>query len=197
MSKWIDLFRTSARRLRDPRCLALTALFVALNVTLDLTGLTLRLSPELRIGFGYLCYAAAAMLFGPCVGMVAGVCTDVLGYFAGNFTMGGYFPGYTLTAIVGGLLYGLWLYRPDGSLYRDSRTKRIARIVGAKASINLVCNIGLNTLWLTLTSGKAMAVLLPFRVLKNILLLVPECILLYFALQFILVYHRSIAPSTR
>ncbi|MDR3766744.1 MAG: folate family ECF transporter S component [Butyricicoccus sp.] len=197
MSKWIDWFRTSARRLRDPRCLALTALFIALNVTLDLTGLTLRLSPELRIGFGYLCNAAIGMLFGPCVGMVAGVCTDVLGYFAGNFTMGGYFPGYTLTAIVGGLIYGLWLYRPDGSLYRDSRAKRIARIVGAKASINLFCNIVLNTLWLTLTSGKAMAILLPLRVMKNVVLLVPECILLYFALQFILLYHRSIAPSTR
>ena len=44
------------------------------------------------------------MLFGPVVGMMAGVCTDVLGYFAGNLSMGAYFPGYTLTAVVGGLI---------------------------------------------------------------------------------------------
>lgn len=196
MSKFVEFFRSSARNLRDPRCLALAALFIALNVTLDLTGLTLRLSSELRVGFGYLCNAAIAMLFGPVVGMAGGLCTDVLGYFAGNFTMGGYFPGYTLTAIAGGLIYALWLYRPAG-IDGDSRAKRIARIVGAKATINLVCNIGLNTLWLTLTTGKAAAVLLPLRVMKNVLLLVPECILLYFAVQFVLLYRRSVAPSAR
>lgn len=196
MSKIAELFRTSARNLRDPRCLALAALFIALNVTLDLTGLTLRLSSELRIGFGFLCNASIAMLFGPVMGMAAGLCTDVLGYFAGNFTMGGYFPGYTLTAIAGGLIYGLWLYRPNG-ISRDSRAKRILRVIGAKATINLVCNIGLNTLWLTLTTGKAATVLLPLRVMKNLLLLAPECILLYFVLQFVLLYRRSVAPSAR
>ena len=146
MSKIVELFRSSARQLRTTRCLALTALFIALNVTLDLTGLTLKLSPDLRIGFGYLCNASIGMLFGPVVGMLAGVATDVLGYFAGNFTMGGYFPGYTLTAVVGGLIYGLWLYRPSVGIRSDSRGKRIARIVGCKATINLFCNIFMNTL---------------------------------------------------
>lgn len=197
MSKIAEIFRASARCLRSPRCLALTALFIALNVTLDLTGLTLKLSPELRIGFGYLCNASVGMLFGPVVGMMAGVCTDVLGYFAGNLTMGAYFPGYTLTAIMGGLIYGLWLYRPDGGIRRDGRVKRIARVVGTKATINLVCNIGLNTLWLTMTRGQAMQVLLPVRVMKNAVLLIPECILLYFVLQFVLLYHRSVAPAAR
>ncbi len=197
MSRIVSLFVSSARCLRQPRCLALTALFIAMNVALDLTGLTLRISPELRIGFGYLCNASIGMLFGPVVGMVAGFCTDVLGYFAGNLTMGAYFPGYTLTAITGGLLYGLWLYRPSGALLRDSRLKRMLRVTGAKASINLICNVGLNTFWLTLTQGQAMAVLLPWRVAKNALLLVPESILLYFVLQFVLTYHRSAVHAAR
>ncbi len=197
MSKIVELFRSSARQLRTTRCLALTALFIALNVTLDLTGLTLKLSPDLRIGFGYLCNASIGMLFGPVVGMLAGVATDVLGYFAGNFTMGGYFPGYTLTAVVGGLIYGLWLYRPSVGIRNDSRGKRIARIVGCKATINLFCNIFMNTLWLTMTGGKALAMILPLRVMKNVVLLAPECILLYFAVQFVLLYHRSVASTAR
>lgn len=74
--------------------------------------------------------------------MMAGVCTDVLGYFAGNLSMGAYFPGYTLTAVVGGLIWGLWLY---------PRKITVWRAIGAKTCINLFCNICLNTLWLTVT----------------------------------------------
>lgn len=196
MSKIANLFRSSARELRSPRCLALTALFIALNITLDLTGLTLKLSTELRIGFGFLCNAAIGMLFGPVVGMLAGFCTDVLGYFAGNMSMGAYFPGYTLTAIVGGLIWGLWLYRP-GTIAGDSRVKRIGRVVGAKACINLFCNICLNTLWLTITGGKALSLLLPLRVVKNVTLLPVECVLLFFVVEFALTLQRSLAHGAR
>ncbi len=197
MSKFINLFRSSARELKTTRCLALTALFIALNITFDLTGLTIRLSPQLRIGFGFLCNAAVGMLFGPVVGMLAGVCTDVLGYFAGNLSMGAYFPGYTLTAIAGGLIWGLWLYRPQGGISGESRRKRILRVVGAKASINLICNIGLNTLWLTVTGGKALSLLLPARMAKNVILLPLECILLFFVIEFVLTLQRSLAHTAR
>ena len=104
MSKTPNIFVRSLRELRSTRCLAVTALLIAINVTLDLLGLSIKLPPNLRIGFGFLCNASIGMLFGPVVGMMAGVCTDVLGYFAGNLSMGAYFPGYTLTAVVGGLI---------------------------------------------------------------------------------------------
>ncbi|WP_455560085.1 ECF transporter S component, partial [Agathobaculum hominis] len=105
-----------------------TALLTAINITLDLRGQTIKLPPNLRIGVGFLCNAAIGMLFGPVVGMMAGVCTDVLGYFAGNLSMGAYFPGYTLTAVVGGLIWGLWLY---------PRKITVWRAIGAKACINV------------------------------------------------------------
>ena len=105
MSKTPNIFVRSLRELRSTRCLAVTALLIAINVTLDLLGLSIKLPPNLRIGFGFLCNASIGMLFGPVVGMMAGVCTDVLGYFAGNLSMGAYFPGYTLTAVVGGLIW--------------------------------------------------------------------------------------------
>ena len=92
MSKTPNIFVRSLRELRSTRCLAVTALLIAINVTLDLLGLSIKLPPNLRIGFGFLCNASIGMLFGPVVGMMAGVCTDVLGYFAGNLSMG-VFPG--------------------------------------------------------------------------------------------------------
>lgn len=197
MSKIKNLFAASAAELRTPRCLTLTALLIALNVAMDLLNLRVQLTPDLRITFGFLCNAVIGMLFGPVVGMTAGFCTDVMGYLV-NQGGGFYFPGYTLTAIVGGLLYGLWLYQParPRSL-QDGRLGRIVRVVGAKASINLCCNIGLNTLWLTMTGGKALTLLLPARVLKNVLLLPLECVLLFFITEFALSLYGSFGYTSK
>ena len=176
MSKTPNIFVRSLRELKSTRCLAITALLIAINVTLDLLGLSIKLPPNLRIGFGFLCNASIGMLFGPAVGMMAGVCTDVLGYFAGNLSMGAYFPGYTLTAVVGGLIWGLWLYPRKATVWRAA---------GAKICINVFCNICLNTLWLTVTGGKAMSVLLVTRVPKNLILLPLEIVLLYFGMKLV------------
>lgn len=183
MPKKPNIFLRSLHELKSTRCLALTALLIAVNIALDLLGLTIRLPPNLRIGFGFLCNAAIGMLFGPSVGMLAGVATDVLGYFAGGFTMGGYFPGYTLTAILAGLFWGLWLYPRKATVWRAA---------GAKACINLFCNIGLNTLWLTITGGDAMRLLLATRVPKNLLLLPVEIALTYFGMKLVLKFYHML-----
>ena len=86
------------------------------------------------------------------------------------------FPGYTLTAVVGGLIWGLWLY---------PRKITVWRAIGAKTCINLFCNICLNTLWLTVTGGKAMSVLLVTRVPKNLILLPIEIVLVYFGMKLV------------
>ena len=186
MSKTPNIFVRSLRELKSTRCLALTALLIAMNIALDLMGLELRLPPDLKIGFGFLANAAVGMLFGPSVAMLAGVCTDLLGYFAGGFTMGGYFPGFTLTAIVAGLFWGLWMYPRRVSLWRA---------IGAKVCINLFCNIGLNTLWLTLTGGKAMSVLLVARVPKNLLMLPVEIAVLYFGMKLVLRFYHMLPAA--
>ncbi|MGI6180557.1 MAG: folate family ECF transporter S component [Agathobaculum sp.] len=187
MSKNSNIFVRSLKELKSTRCLALTALLISINIALDLMGLQIKLPPNLRIGFGFLCNAAIGMLFGPVVGMMAGVCTDVLGYFAGNLTMGAYFPGFTLTAVVGGLLWGLWLY---------PRKLSVGRAIGAKLCINVICNIGMNTLWLTMTGGKAMSALLALRIPKNLLILPAEVVILYFAMKMVLRFYKML-PSTQ
>ena len=167
-----NVFRRSAAELRSTRCLALTALFVALNVATDLLGIRVQLTPTIRIGPGFLCNACIGMLFGPVAAMLGGICTDILGYLVNS---GGatYFPGYTLTAMLGGILHGLFLYPPS-----TSRAKRIVRAVLDKTCINLFCNLGLNTLWLSILYGDSFLVLLPARALKNQVLLPFECVAL-------------------
>lgn len=183
MQKNKNIFAESFANLKSVHCLTVTALFIALNVTLDLLNIRVQLTPELRITFGFLCNAVIAMLYGPSVGMTAGFCTDVLGYMV-NTGGGAYFPGYTLTAVAGGLIYGLWLY---------PRKPSIPRVLGAKACINLFCNVGLNTLWLSLMGGKAMELLLPARALKNLMMWPLEAAMLYFVCRFALAAQRRIS----
>ena len=60
MSKTPNIFVRSLRELKSTRCLAVTALLIAINVTLDLLGLSIKLPPNLRIGFGFLCNASCS-----------------------------------------------------------------------------------------------------------------------------------------
>lgn len=182
-------FRESARVCRNPRTLALAALFIGINITLDLLNIRIQITPQLRITFGFLCNASVCMLFGPVTGMMTGVCTDVLGYLM-NTGGGAYFPGYTLTAIAGGLIYGLVLYHPS-----QRRGIRLAKCFVAKGLINIVCNMGLNTLWLSLTGGDAFLVLFPLRAMKNILLWPIESVVLFAVLEIILRISRQFPDS--
>ena len=78
-----------------------------------------------------------------------------------------------LTAMLGGILHGLFLY-PAGR----SRPRRLVRVVLDKTCINLFCNLGLNTLWLSMLYGDSFLVLLPARAIKNLMMLPFECIAL-------------------
>lgn len=172
----LSIFRQSAQNCRNIRALALSALFVGIIITLDLLNVRLQITPDLRITFDYLFSSSIGMLFGPVMGIMAGFCSDFLGYLM-NSGGGAYFPGYSVTAMVGGVIYGLMLYYPpkEGKPF-------FFRCLITKGLINLICNICLNTFWLSLTNGEAMTVLLPLRALKNLALWIPESLLLYFIL---------------
>ncbi len=86
------VFSDSAKELKKTKTIATTALLIAINITLDLLNIRVQLTPEIRIGFGFLCNAAVGFLFGPVVAMLGGVATDVMGYLV-NTGGGAYFPG--------------------------------------------------------------------------------------------------------
>ncbi len=175
MQKIFGLFSDSAKELKKTRTLVTAALLIAINITLDVLNIRVQLTPELRIGFGFLCNASIGFLFGPVVAMLGGVATDVMGYLV-NTGGGAYFPGYTLTAVVAGLFWGVVLYK---------KPVKVWRCAVAKGCINLFCNVGLNTVWLSMMYGNSMAVLLPPRAIKNLAMLVPEVVVLFVLLSLV------------
>lgn len=62
--------------------------------------------PALRIGFGGLPITMAGILFGPLVGGIVGVVADLIGFMM-NPMGGTYFPGFTLSAALTGIIPGL------------------------------------------------------------------------------------------
>lgn len=127
--------------------------------------------PALRLGFGEIPIIMSGLLFGPLVGGISGAIADLIGAWA--FPQGPYFPGFTLSSILWGVLPGIYsIYlRRKGERGNPFTYKRILIII-------LICTIPisllLNTYWLSLMFGKGFMVLLPGRVLSDIVKLPLE-----------------------
>jgi ECF transporter S component (folate family) len=83
-----------------------------------------------------------------------GGCGDFVGAIV--FPSGAYFPGFTLTAAMIGLIYGLFLHKKVTPV----------RIVAAVVISQIVCSLGLNTLWLSMMTGTGFAALLSTRLIQ-------------------------------
>ena len=194
-----NIFARSFGELRSLRCLVLTALFIAMNITLDLLKLRIDL-PGMRIGVGFLTNASIGMLYGPVVCMMMGFCTDILGFLMNPGTGGGgYFPGYTLTAMVAGVVWGLFLYRPDGTPDSKTLAGRLSfplRTLAARILITLICNVFLNTLWLSLGNNAFLPMLIS-RLPTQLAYLPVQYLLLLVVLPFERRLYQTLQPVTR
>ena len=83
---------------------------------------------------------------------------------------GQFFPGFTFDAILAGVLYGCMFYQKPFTL---------RRVLAAKFIVVLICNVFFNTLWISMLYGKAFMVLLPARVLKNLIMWPIDSVLLF------------------
>ena len=138
----------------------LTALEIVLNRFLSINAW------NTKIGFSFIPVAVAGMLFGPLGGAIVGALGDLVGAIL--FPIGAYFPGFTLTAFLTGLVYGLFLYR-------EQTIPRIAAAVGIN---QLVLSLLLNTLWISVLYGSPYGPLLVTRIAQCLILTAAQLILL-------------------
>ncbi len=107
-----------------------------------------------RIGFSFVAVALAAYFCGPLGGLLVHGISDFLGAIL--FPTGAYFPGFTLTAALIGLIYGVCFYR------NNQWWRILLGVIGAA----LVCTVGLNTLWISLTNHTPYLAVLPGRLIQ-------------------------------
>lgn len=133
---------------------------------------------NLKIGFTFVSVFIAAYFFGPVFGAVVAGIGDLLG--AVMFPIGPYFPGFTATAVLTGLLYGALLYKKQTP----------QRVVAAVAIEQLVLSLLLNTFWISVLYGSPFMPLLATRAVQC-LVMIPVEFLTISAITKMLVSTRN------
>ena len=159
-------FSDSLRALSRTRTITTAGLLLAIQMVLSSYGV-IEVTDSLKISLAHLAIAPTAILFGPVVAGIQGALSDILGFMLKP--TGPYFPGFTLSAALLGVIYGMLLYK----------TKRTTwQIIAARTIVCLFVNIVLNTVFLTLLYGPSRLATLPIRVIKNLVQLPIDCLLL-------------------
>lgn len=166
MKKFTALFRNSMEEFKHVNTVTVMAMFAAISVVLGY--FTLVLGDYLKIGFSTIANQFVYYPFGPVAGGLFGGALDILKYII--HPTGAFFPGFTISAMVGGVLYGCFLYKRPISFWR---------VLAAELTVSIICNMLLGTLWLSMLYGKAFMALLPMRVFKNIMMWPVNSILFY------------------
>ena len=166
-------WRDASREVRDLRKLSFAALMIALCVVLAQIP-SVPLFGGARVTWGFLARSVCAWVCGPVLGLLFAFAEDNLSFF---LTGGGgypYFPGYTLTTMLGVATYALFLYRAP---------LRPWRIFCAKLLTNAQ-NVVLGALWMAILNSNGAFSLATWyasaagSAVKNLIMLPVQTVLL-------------------
>ncbi|TPR24043.1 folate family ECF transporter S component [Apilactobacillus timberlakei] len=145
--------------------LTIIAVMIALSFILNKVGIHTQyivITPTFIVTV-LLCY-----LYGPIwMSIILGI-TDILFTFIGGG--GVYIPGFTISAMLTGFIYGTFLFK-------DHKFKALNLIL-AQIIISLFVHIFLNTLWLTLYNGIDWKIIIISRVIKELILVPIQLVVL-------------------
>ena len=162
-------WRDAAAELKDTKMIVFAALIVALRVALK-TVVRIPLGPNLDITPAFMANALGAMVYGPVVGAIGAIVSDVLGVLLRGDT---YFVPYVLTEISGTMIFALFFYRQKITP---------TRVILSRFSICLFVNILLQTpidmLFQIVMYGKNSVVLTLPRIFKNLFMFPIESVVL-------------------
>ncbi len=165
----------AAGEFRSVRSLVVAGLMTALSIVIS--GIYIPVAENLRLMFTFVPMGIAGMVCGPLVGMVVGLVSDLVGIVV--HPSGPFFPGYTLSAILGALVYSLAFYRQRPTVWR---------VLLARGIVNLFVNAGLGSVWSAMLMGKAYAYYFGVSIVKNLAMLPIEAIIMLEVFRIILPY---------
>ncbi|MDO4869944.1 MAG: folate family ECF transporter S component [Bacillota bacterium] len=145
--------------------LILMAFLIAISVVL--TRFCSINTPILRIGFGFLPCAFMGIMYGPLWAGAGYAIADILGMMI--FPNGAYFPGFTVTAFLTGIVYGLFYHKKEVTLKSS---------ILPNAIVSFVLNLILDTIWLMILMGQGFWVLMPTRIVKCVVMFVIQLVII-------------------
>lgn len=121
----------------------------------------------LRLGFGFLPISIVGILYGPLWAALTYTVGDLIG--ATLFPSGPFFPGFTLSAALTGLIFGFVLHKHPVTFKRT---------LLASAIVVICIDLCLNTYWLSILYGDAFVALLPQRIFKTVVTIPVQTLLI-------------------
>ena len=161
---WAD----ARAQLKNVRMLTLAGIITAASIVLESFPIYL-LGTSLKIYFSFLVISLGCYVYGPAVGILVGFANDTLGFLISSFGEP-YFPGYLITAMLSGLIYGTLLYR---------QRITVLRLVVVRLVINYGSNVLLGSVWKAMLYGKGYLYYLTSGAIKNTLMLPVEVFLMW------------------
>ena len=162
-------------QLKNVRMLTLAGIITAASIVLESFPIYL-LGTSLKIYFSFLVISLGCYVYGPAVGILVGFANDTLGFLISSFGEP-YFPGYLITAMLSGLIYGTLLYR---------QRITVLRLVMVRLVINYGSNVLLGSVWKAMLYGKGYYYYFTTGLVKNTTMLPIEVLLMVLMFQLAL-----------
>lgn len=128
----------------------------------------------LVISFSFVPIMMSSIWLGPKYSTTIALLGDLLGAIL--FPFGPYFPGFTVSSAISGLIYGIFLYN-DGK--EMSNQKLIIRLTVSSIIQLIIINIFLTSLWIHILYGKAYLVIMTSRAITQIIMIPIHIITIY------------------
>lgn len=140
---------------------------------------------NMKIGLSFVPIVAAAILCGPLAAGVVAALGDFIGAIL--FPIGAYFPGFTLTAFLTGVVFGLFLHEKQGW----------PQCIAAVGINQFVLSLFLNTLWISILYGSPYGPLLAARIVQCVILTVVQLIGIRVVSRALRAVGESLPPESR
>ena len=152
--------------------LILSAMLLALTIVLSRF---LSINTELlAIGFSFVPMMLTAIWLGPKYSTIVCGLADLIGALL--FPFGTFFIGFTISAMLKGLIYGVILYKKNKE-FTDKEL--LIRLIISSLIVIVFVNILLNAVWLNIMYDKAFIAILSIRTVAQFIMLPIEVLTVY------------------
>lgn len=156
----IKKFKDSCSEFSKPLNLAIASMLLALSVILGtFANLSIPFlgTNTIKIGFNVVPIVLVAILYGPVVAGVVGGLSDIICFIIAP--MGGYIPGFTISMVLVGIIYGIAFYKEEVTL---------KRVIIVELIVTVFINVMLGVAWFKIFYGMPIDKALKIRGIKEI-----------------------------
>lgn len=133
----------------------------------------------LVISFTFLPMMLSAIWLGPKYSTIIALLGDFIGAIL--FPFGPYFPGFTVSSALSGLIYGLFLYNKGNEM---SNKKLLISLIISSVIQLIFVNIFVTSLWIHILYGKAYLAIMASRTITQLVMIPIHVISIYVLEKF-------------